>query len=136
MNRKKFCCDNDIYFFMMCIYEIILMIAYFFARVWDDSDFGSLENIKGYFFQFLFLFGPFVIVSFCIKKSRNSDIRIPYVVITLLQYFMISYGITIVSYRYPKYWDAYVIFSSLYLGLMLLCLYSEKVKKWLMTFLN
>lgn len=136
MNRKKFCCDNDIYFFMMCIYEIILMIAYFIARGWDDSDFGSIENIKGYFFQFFFLFAPFIIVSFCIKKTTNSDIRIPYVVITLLQYFIISWGFTIISYRYPKYWDVYVYFSGLFLGLMYFCLYSEIVKKWLMTFLN
>ena len=134
MEKKFFCCDNDIYFFMMCIYEIILMIAYFFARVWDDSDFGSIENIKGYFFQFLFLFAPFIIVSFCIKKATNSDIRIPYVVITLLQYFIISWGLTIISYRYPKYWDDYVYFSGLFLGLMFFCLYSESVKKWLMTF--
>lgn len=131
-----FCCDNDVYFFMMCIYEIILMIAYFFAKVWDDSDFGSIENIKGYFFQFLFLFAPFIIVSFCIKKTTNSDIRIPYVVITLLQYFIISYGITILSFRYPKYWDVYVPFSSVFLGLMFFSLYSESLKKWLMTFFN
>lgn len=120
--------DRNLYLIIVTIYEILLMVAFFYINVLDCKTSWNLKGLMEYREPICYGYGGLIFASLFIwgmSRIVYFDLRIPYIVICFLHFVFL--GVLSFCAPYGKYIHMYPIVNLVLFFVMVCSFYIREI---------